>query len=186
MASHLTQGRLIIQDENFDIHRKNLVPDGRSKPANKKGGTGLGCRKALNDITNKSSLHHEASSRKMNLLKEDFNIEDEKFLHDHEKCIEAQLKGMEPCFLDIVLPGHDSVSHFEDHASEKTESGLDSPRCYPEPVELPMSEFSDWLAVSTQSDSPPSSPLRWDSPPSSPFAWKLLIEPVNFVLKEEF
>ncbi|KAL6984326.1 hypothetical protein U1Q18_017705 [Sarracenia purpurea var. burkii] len=95
MASHLTHGQLIIQDENFDIHSKNLVAGGRSKPPTKKGGTELGCLKALNDLTIKSALHHEASSRKMNLSEEEFNIEDDMFLHDHEKCIEEQLMGEE-------------------------------------------------------------------------------------------
>ncbi|PSS21615.1 Ribonuclease Z 2 like [Actinidia chinensis var. chinensis] len=109
MASHLAQGRLILQDENIDIHHKNFVADGTSrstKPASKKDGAGFGSRKALNDITNKSSIRHEASSRKTNLPKEKFNIAEEMFLHDHKKCIEAQLKVTEPCFWDTVLPGH--------------------------------------------------------------------------------
>ncbi|XP_057500292.1 protein PATRONUS 2-like [Actinidia eriantha] len=186
MASHLAQGRLMIQDENIDIHHKNFVVDGTSrssKPASKKGGAGFGSRKALNDITNKSSIHHEASSRKTNLPKEKFNIAEEMFLHDHKKCIEAQLKVTEPCFWDTVLPGHDSVSQIEDLDSSQAKTDLDGPQCYPEPVELSMSEFSDWLAVSTQWRSPPSSPSQWDSQPSSPFAWEL--EPVHFVFKEE-
>ncbi|KAL6984323.1 hypothetical protein U1Q18_017702 [Sarracenia purpurea var. burkii] len=158
---------------------------GRSKPPTKKGGTGRGCRKALSDITNMPSLHHEASSRKTNLSDEEFNIEEEMFLHDHSKCIEAQIKSIGPCLLAAVLPGHDSVFHFEDPVSKQTEFGLDSPRWYPELDESSMSEFSDWLAVSTQSESSPSSPLRWDSPPSSPFAWKSLLDPVNFVLEED-
>ncbi|KAL6984146.1 hypothetical protein U1Q18_017521 [Sarracenia purpurea var. burkii] len=187
MASRRTQGRLIIQDENFD-----LVAGGRSKPPSKNGGTGLGCRKALYDITNKSSLHHEASSRKMNLSKEEFNIEDEMFLHDHKKCIEEQLKRRGPCLLDKVLPGHDSVSHFKDPVSEQTEFGLDSPRCFSlvsiAPSESCPSSPLRWDSPTSSPFawklSPPSSPLQWDSPPSPPWAWSAW-SPVNFVLKEE-
>lgn len=83
--------------------------DGKTKnfkTSTKKGGVGFGTRKALNDITNKSSVHHEASSRKKNLPKEDFDIAEEMFLHDHKKCFEAQQAAMKPCFLDTVLPGH--------------------------------------------------------------------------------
>lgn len=61
----------------------------------------------------------------------------------------------------------------------QSDQGMDSPRCYPVPEELPMS-FS-WLRSSWKS--PPSSPKRRDSPPSSPFRWKF--EPVEFTLKEE-
>ncbi|CAL5358029.1 unnamed protein product [Camellia sinensis] len=151
----------------------NLVVNGTtksSKPASKKGGIGLGSRKALNDITNKSSVHHEALSTKKSLPKEEFNIAEEMFLHDHKKCIESQLKAMEPCFLDTVLPGHDSVSHVDYPKSKRAKTDLDSLCFYPEPVELPMSEFSDWSVVSTRrDDSPQSSPLQLDSPPYSPF-----------------
>ena len=71
----------------------------------KKAG-GLGNRKALDNITNKSTLHHEKSLKNKHLPKEEFNIAEEKFLHDHKKCIEARKAASEPCFLDIVLPGH--------------------------------------------------------------------------------
>lgn len=93
----------------------DLVADGAtrsSKPTGKKAGTGFGSRKALNDITNKPSIRHEASSKKPTLLKEEFNIAEERFLHDHKRCIEAQLKGKEPCFWDTVLPGHGNYSYF--------------------------------------------------------------------------
>ncbi|XP_059665375.1 protein PATRONUS 2-like [Cornus florida] len=186
MATHLTQSqrRLIIQDENLGTHHKKAVIDGKiksSKPVVKKGGMGFGNRKALNDITNKSSLHPETSSRKKNLPKEEpNNITEEMFLHDHKKCIEAQLTAMSPsCFLDLVLPGHDSVPSVEFCESKPSKIDIDSLRCYPEPMELSMSEFSDLLVW----DSPQSSPLHLDSPPSSPFAREN--EPVEFLLKEE-
>ncbi|KAF7153011.1 hypothetical protein RHSIM_Rhsim01G0194300 [Rhododendron simsii] len=186
MASHLPQGRLIIQNENFSMHQKDLVADGAtrsSKPTGKKAGTGFGSRKALNDITNKPSIRHEASSKKPTLLKEEFNIAEERFLHDHKRCIEAQLKGKEPCFWDTVLPGHDDVSRVEDPESKRAKTDPESPRCYPEPVEMPMLEFYDRFSVSAQWVSPQSSPFRTDSPPSSPLVWGL--EHVDFVLKEE-
>ncbi|CAK9184384.1 unnamed protein product [Ilex paraguariensis] len=182
MTSHVTKRPLIIRDENLGIPHKKAVLDGvtkNSKPAAKKGGEGLGGRKALNDITNKSSVLHEASTRKKNLLKEEFNIADEKFLHDHTKCIEVKEAAMKPRFFDTVLPGHDSMSSVEFADSNSVKANPDSPLCYPEPVELPMTEFSDWLKSSTRQ----SSPINWDSPPSSPFAWGF--EAVEFLLKPE-
>lgn len=76
-----------------------------SRTTAKKAG-GLGNRKALDNITNKSILHHETSLKKKHLPKEEFNIAEEKFLHDHKKCVQAQKAASEPFFLDIVLPGH--------------------------------------------------------------------------------
>lgn len=60
----------------------------------------------------------------------------------------------------------------------------ESPHFYPEPVELPMSEFVDWLQPLSELDSQPSSPVYWDSLPASPFQWDK-VEHVEFVLKEE-
>lgn len=71
----------------------------------KKGGLATGTRKALNDITNKSTIHHEASSKKTALPKEEFNEAEEKFLHDHKKCIEAQRNALNAFQLEMVLPG---------------------------------------------------------------------------------
>lgn len=71
-----------------------------------KGGSGLGSRKALGDITNKPNITKEASTRKKSSPKEEFNILEERFLHDHKKCIESQQAMSELMFLDIVLPGH--------------------------------------------------------------------------------
>ncbi|KAK3408476.1 hypothetical protein EUGRSUZ_J00706 [Eucalyptus grandis] len=62
------------------------------------------------------------------------------------------------------------------------EADCDSPRCYPEPSELPMDEFSEWSNCSTQRSSPPSSPLG-DSPTS--YENVLQFEDVNFALKDE-
>lgn len=76
-----------------------------SKTNGKKGGSGTAGRKALNDITNKSSLHHpEAPVKKRNLPKEDINVKEEMFLHDHKKCIEAQNATMRNFNLETVLP----------------------------------------------------------------------------------
>jgi hypothetical protein len=64
----------------------------------------MGGRKALNDITNKKSIQPEASSRKKNFPKEDINIKEEMFSHNHTKCIEAQKAAMCSFNLDAVLP----------------------------------------------------------------------------------
>lgn len=148
------------------------VKSKNSKTGGKKGGSGIVGRKALNDITNKTSLHPEATSKKKSLPKEDVNVKEEMFLHDHKKCVEAQNAAMKIFNLEMVLPQDDSISIIEQIKVPH------SPQCYPEPVELPMSDFSDWLDYSRQWSSPPPSPL-----PLSPlYAWQ--DEAVEFVLKE--
>lgn len=63
------------------------------------------------------------------------------------------------------------------------QADYDSPRCYPEPSELPMDEFSDCFEYSTQWSSPPCSPMLWDTPTSCEYAWRF--EDVEFNLKQE-
>ncbi|KAF8403604.1 hypothetical protein HHK36_011708 [Tetracentron sinense] len=178
MAGNRVQGQLIFQTENLDIRLKGAAVDGRTrslKTATKKGGGGLGSRKALNDITNSSSLHQEVSSRKKKHLKEDFNIAEEMFLHDHKKCIDARKTATERYLFETGPLRHDLVSLLTSPKPKRAEAGFDSPPRHLEPVdELPMSEFSAWLE----------SPIQWDSPPPSPpFPWRF--EPVEFVLKPE-
>ncbi|ESW13480.1 hypothetical protein PHAVU_008G200100 [Phaseolus vulgaris] len=175
MAKFVAPGHLMIKDENLDLHSKKIVKSKNSKTDGKKGGSGIAIRKALNDITNKASFHPETSIKKQNLPKEDINVKEEVFLHDHKKCIEAQNAAMRNFDLETVLPKDDSISILEQIKVPE------SPRC-PEPVELPMSIFSDWLDYSMQWSSPPSSPLPRDSPPS-PLAWQN--KAFEFVLKEE-
>nr|XP_023876441.1 protein PATRONUS 2 [Quercus suber] len=182
MASRFAQRQLIIPNENFDVHpKKKANVDGKVngliKTVTKKGD-----RKALNDITNKSSniRIEDTSTTKKNVPKKEelFDVAQEMFLHDHKKCIESQKQqsGMNSFYLDLVLPGHDSVRNAENQESKQAKADLYSPRCYPEPVELPMADLLDWT-------SPPCSPLHWDAPPSTPFAWES--EVVEFVLKQE-
>ncbi|KAL3529973.1 hypothetical protein ACH5RR_009295 [Cinchona calisaya] len=186
MARHLTQKSLIPQDENLDILRKKSVakgkPTGGSKLEAKKLGAGFGSRKALGDITNKSSLPHEASLKRKKTPKEEPNISEETFLHDHRKCIESQKVAMRTSFWDIVLPGCVPVSPLGtlEMRSMKSDLDIDSECFYPEPVEIPMSDFTD-LFKSSSLPSPPS-PTSLDSPPLSPFAE---FGPVEFVLKED-
>ncbi|KAL8145094.1 protein PATRONUS 2-like [Apium graveolens] len=186
MTTHRSQRPLIIQDENLGSLLKKKGTEGTiktSKPAAKKGQV-LGSRKALNDITNKSSLHPSVSTKKKSAAKEEFNIAGEKFLHDHTKCVEANQKAMESSFWDTVFPKHGTLSNVVFSESLVAKNDPESPRCYPEFVELPMSEFVDWLQPSSKLDSSSSSPVHWDSPPASPFQWDIL-EHVDFVLKEE-
>ncbi|KAK1395699.1 Protein PATRONUS 2 [Heracleum sosnowskyi] len=186
MTTYHSQRPLIIQDENLGSHLKKKGIEGTiksSKPAAKKGQV-LGTRKALNDITNKSSLHPSVSTKKKSAAKEEFNIAGEKFLHDHTKCIEANQKAMESSFWETVFPKHGTLSDAVFSESMLAKNYPESPRCNPEPVELPMSEFVDWLQPSSEFDSLSSSPIHWDSPPASPFRWDMA-EHVEFVLKEE-
>ncbi|KAL9169189.1 hypothetical protein ABFS82_04G064200 [Erythranthe guttata] len=199
MERPLTLKPLSIQDENSAIHRKKVVIDGKSKtsrPVSKKGGVLLESRKALNDITNKSSIHIEASSqqntsrnkkcnhvveaealsKKKSSVNEKINIAEEGFLHDHSKCIEAQKATSELHFWDTVLPGHDSANINKELTKIDPEISSTS-SSYMELEELSMSEFSDWF------ESPPSSPISLDSQPTSPFAWDLVT--VDLILKED-
>ncbi|KAI4308169.1 hypothetical protein L6164_031271 [Bauhinia variegata] len=185
MAKYVTPGRLMIQDENLDLHPKKAVFSGKaknSKTVGKKDDAGLGGRKALNDITNKKSVQADTSSRKKNLPKEEFNVKEEMFLHDHKKCIESKKAAMRSFNIEMVLPRDGFTSIPELDELHHTKAELDSPRCYPEPEEMPVSLFSDWLNCSMPWRSPPSSPIRWLSPPS-PFGRR--DEPLEFVLKEE-
>lgn len=175
MAKFVAPGHLMIKDENLNLHPKKTLKSKNSKTDGKKGGSGMAGRKALNDITNKTSLRPEASHKKKNLPKENINIKEEMFLHDHKKCIEAQKAALRNFNLETVLPQDDSISILEEIKVPQ------SPRCYPEPIELPISEFAVWFDSSVQRSSPPSSPLAWDSP-SSPLAWEN--EVFEFVLKE--
>ncbi|XP_030522728.2 protein PATRONUS 2 isoform X2 [Rhodamnia argentea] len=182
MASRVTERLLFVQDENQVAPRKKATVDGAtrsSKTVAKKGEGSLGSRKALQDITNKSSLHPEASIKKKNPQKEEFNVAEEMFLHDHQKCIEAKQAAFNNFDLNLVLPGHGRSESEE----AKAEADYDSPRCYPEPSELPMDEFSDCFEYSTQCSSPPCSPMLWDTPTSCEYVWQF--EDVEFVLQQE-
>lgn len=84
------------------------------KTAPKKDGQGLVTRRALNDITNKSSsVGAEVHPKKKDAGKKEvhvadhkeFNIAEERFLHDHSKCVEAQQTALNAFRLDLVLPG---------------------------------------------------------------------------------
>ncbi|XP_031091973.1 protein PATRONUS 2-like [Ipomoea triloba] len=155
----------------------------------KKGATGLKNRSALNDITNKSSVPPKASQKKSVsqkkkvLVKEDaVNIAEETFLHDHQKCIEAQQAARTVDLWHLVFPERDSLPPIEisDLIPEKSNHHcIDSPRSFPEPEESLMAEFSAWFQSPTKR-SPQSSPARCDSPLSS---WEF--EPVEFKMKEE-
>ncbi|XP_041996839.1 protein PATRONUS 1-like [Salvia splendens] len=200
---------LSIQDENSVIHRKKVTTDGKSKtsrPLSKKGGFARESRKALNDITNKSSIHRETSqskksgkkqfkvaeigfsnqkvfecealSKKKISVNENLNIEEEGFLHDHRKCIDAQKAAAavsELNFLDTVLPGHGSTYM----VMEQTKGDRDPDNCYLKLEELSMLEFSDWFKPCWKSLP---SPLHQECPLPCPSV--LEFEAVELVLKE--
>ncbi|CAK7330589.1 unnamed protein product [Dovyalis caffra] len=206
MANRVVQTPLIIQDENLGVSRKSIALDvfygyiqlvrfpytwlkagfdgsvKNSKTTTKKSGVALGSRKALNDITNKTAVRQEASSRKKNVQKEEINVAEERFLHDHSKCTEEKEATLISSFLDLVLPGPDPVSTAENPEVKQVKIDPDS-RFYSEPKELPMPVFSDWFESSTHWHSSPCSPIHWDSPPSSPFSWQF--EAVEYVLKPD-
>ncbi|CAA0805849.1 Unknown protein [Striga hermonthica] len=178
-----------------------------SKAAADKGGVALKSRKALNDITNKSCVKVEASSLKNSTqnikpntvedrslnqhvtgadklskkkisVSEKLNVAEEGFLHDHNKCIEAQKNGQDLNFWDTVLPGHDSAELIIQQ--EKSEAYTDNMCYHPELEELSMMDFSDWFEAHWKSL--PSSPICLDSRPSF-FSWEL--EQFELTLKED-
>ncbi|XP_057790246.1 protein PATRONUS 2-like [Salvia miltiorrhiza] len=196
---------LSIQDENSVIHRKKVGADGISKtsgPLAKKSGVVRESRKALNDITNKSSirpettskskksgkkqskvvengysnqqvLECEALSKKKISVHEKLNIAEEGFLHDHSKCIDAQ-KAAAASQLNFW----DTVLPGHDSTDLIMERPKGDPdNCYPKLEELSMLEFSDWFKPHWKS--PPPSPLHQDSPS----AWEF--EAVELLLKED-
>ncbi|XP_073148078.1 protein PATRONUS 1-like [Henckelia pumila] len=207
MERPLTLKPLNIQDENAAVQRKKAPVDGKSKsskPVSKKGGAAPESRKALNDITNKTFVNLEASSpkkgkkkcdvvkdgcirhvlgteapSKKNTINEKLNIAEEGFLHDHRKCMKAQIAAQELDFLETVFPGHDKAESRMEKA--KRDLDISSLGCYPEPEEIPMPEFADWFKSWWKS--PPSSPTHWDSPPVSPFSWDH--DSIELTLKEE-
>ncbi|KAL3653330.1 hypothetical protein CASFOL_003011 [Castilleja foliolosa] len=193
---------LNIQDENSAVHCKKAAVDSKfktSKLVAEKGGVSLKSRKALNDITNKSSipsqkkssqikksntveethLHHRGSEaetvlKKKSSINEKLNIAEEGFLHDHNKCIEAQKTKHELDFWETVFPGHDS----SDLISEQRKSGPDVDIIRPHPKLDELSMSADWFKFNWKS--PPSSPVRSDL---SLFSWEL--EPFELILKED-
>ncbi|KAK4607393.1 hypothetical protein RGQ29_001293 [Quercus rubra] len=166
------EGLSILEPCSTSKHQANV--DGKVSGL-KKAVTKKGDCKALNDSTNKLS----------NIRIEDKDVAQEKFLHDHSKCIESRQKsGMNSFDLDLVLPGHkhehghDSGCTTKHQESEKAKADPYNPCCDPEQVESREAGLS-----STDQTSPPWSPSNSDSSVSTPFA--LEYEDVDFKLEDE-
>ncbi|VVB14273.1 unnamed protein product [Arabis nemorensis] len=190
MANTIVRGQMIFQDENALAHGKKTVAAGKGKSllaAPKKNGAGFGSRKALHDITNKSKLQPQVSSKeKKNVEGVDFDIAKEGFLHDHCKCIEQQQQSQWDCYFSeqIILHGHDTNIKEEIPEYNMKEMDVKSSNSWDVLKELPTEEFSDLLKCSTQRLSPPDSPIHYHSSlPSSPLP--LRFETVEFKLKED-
>lgn len=52
--------------------------------------------------------------RKQERAKEEIDVAGERFLHDHDKCVDARKATMSPFYLDLVLPGHGKLLNAED------------------------------------------------------------------------
>ncbi|CAH8270883.1 unnamed protein product [Arabidopsis lyrata] len=192
MANTIARGQMIFQDENaLAAHGKKAVAAGKGKsslPAPKKNGTGFGNRKALHDITNKSKLQPQASSKtKKNVEGVDFDIAKEGFLHDHSKCIEEQQQNQWDSYFSehIILHGHDTnINEGVPEYNNSKEIDDENSHSWDELKEIPTEEFSDLLECSTQWRSPPDSPIHHHSSlPSSPLPWHF--ENIEFKLKED-
>ncbi|ESQ41206.1 hypothetical protein EUTSA_v10014740mg [Eutrema salsugineum] len=190
MANTIVRGQMIFQDENALALGKKAVAAGKGKSSlagPKKNGAGFGSRKALHDITNKSKLKPQASSKaKKNPEGVDFDIAKEGFLHDHRKCVEEQQQNQWDSYFSehIILHGHDT--NIKEGITEYDIKEVDdkSSNTWDELKEIPMEEFSDLLECSTQWRSPSDSPIHYHSSlPSSPWPWQF--ETVDFKLKED-
>lgn len=196
MANHNTPRQTIIPKETLSIYRKKAANDDKGKSTamtGKKVG-GLGRRKALNDITNRLNLKPEVtaapSSRKKIVPKNEFNIAEEMFLHDHGKCIKAHQTACEASFLDTVLPMHDAVFPSKNPATKQVKVDIDGINCCcPEQIELPASEISDddWLKFLDlpQCSSPQSSSKNCFSPLGSPSPYPWKVKHVELALKPD-
>ncbi|KAI4342221.1 hypothetical protein MLD38_026870 [Melastoma candidum] len=191
MANRVNQAPLVIRDENFVKPAIDAKAKG-AKTALKKGGAGgsIVRRKALKDITNKSSVKSEISLRKNIQVqcKEEFNIADEGFLHDHKKCIKEREAALNHFDLNLVLPGHDSTLAKDKQLKSKEAKlkvDFDSFRCYPDPVELLVPSLVDFAKESTSPTSPLGSPLKHDASVihDNDFFWEFA--EVELTLKQE-
>ncbi|EPS62165.1 hypothetical protein M569_12630 [Genlisea aurea] len=203
MEKPVTLKPLGIKDESSSaISKKGSKSKKSSKASAHKNGA-VKARKPLNDITNKSAVHHETPSGRKNQRKsvveddEYFlhseavllpkfrrnillnNIaEEEGFLHDHNKCVEAQesVTGMD--FWNTVLPDSEKslTMIVEEEEEEEKMNQL---------VELSMEEEEEELMLMRCWKSPPSSPKLCcrSSPPLPDFIWELQVFELN--LKEE-
>uniref|UniRef100_A0A1J3GFW4 Protein PATRONUS 2 n=1 Tax=Noccaea caerulescens TaxID=107243 RepID=A0A1J3GFW4_NOCCA len=189
MANTILRGPMIFQDENALAHEKKAVAAGKGKSslaAPKKNGAGFGSRRALDDITNKSKLQPQASSKtnKKNPEGVDFDIAKEGFLHDHSKCIEQQQQQnqWDSYFSQhIILDSNNTKERIHEHDVKDGDDKSSSSNTWDELKEIPMEEFSDLLECSTPPDSPTHS--YHSSLPSSPLPWHF--EAVEFNLKED-
>ncbi|XP_071707272.1 protein PATRONUS 2 [Rutidosis leptorrhynchoides] len=178
MTSRLVRQPLTIQNENSNVIPNKMMTGEKGKNAKLPLGKGGSSRKALGDITNKPNITKEVSTRKKIPVKEEFNILEERFLHDHKKCIEAQQLMSESMFLDIVLPGYGSTPS-DSPVSDSSKLNHETLSDYPELVELPVPEIPDPLESALK----PDWDLDLDSPPCSPNSW--IWEEVEYFLKPE-
>ncbi|KAG6586071.1 Protein PATRONUS 1, partial [Cucurbita argyrosperma subsp. sororia] len=121
------------------------MENGRSsKIIHKKGLAGSG-RKALNDITNKSTCRQDAPLRKQERAKEEIDVGVKRFLHDHDKCVDARKATMSAFLLGSCsswtwthCPKLDVIRPI------KQRIDVDAPQCYPDPDELFIPELPNW------------------------------------------
>ncbi|KAL8519292.1 hypothetical protein ACS0TY_010290 [Phlomoides rotata] len=134
-----TPARRLIQDQNLNFLYSGTIPGGKTDVAktDKKGGLGgrkalndisnsrkptafhsvkkekVGGRKALGDLTNSIKLPTKQLGRKLNAVVEE-NVSsckmDERFLHNHQECIKAQIKAVDKdYFLQLVGLSNDII-----------------------------------------------------------------------------
>ncbi|KAF9588162.1 hypothetical protein IFM89_007851 [Coptis chinensis] len=160
-----------FQNQNLDFHHEgpasNKMTSSMFKDSQKKVSSG---RKQLQDFSNCSSIHQEASTRMSN-FSEDFNVAEEGFLHDHSMCIAAQKAQMEQDHYSAFLFDHglldSDISESSSNAKEAVEAALGSSRRFLElePIpELQVCAEDDWCISPIQLDSPPFSPSLFEFP----------------------
>ncbi|XP_052184241.1 protein PATRONUS 2-like isoform X2 [Diospyros lotus] len=121
-----------------------------------------GGRKALGDLTNYGKQHiHQASKKtgkKLSAVAEDQilpnNVAEEGFLHNHQECVKAQLKGPNmKYFLEIIGLDQDNTMH------------VASPRVSPLPVKLKPESPPRYLEMEEISELPYEDEHRWKKTP---------------------
>ncbi|KAF9624175.1 hypothetical protein IFM89_008113 [Coptis chinensis] len=151
-----SQKKLLSQGAS--VSRKSNVPDSQ-----KKGGRSD--RKALADISNSRQITTKNLPKKLD------NIAEEQFLHDHQKCIDAQRKGMGmQCLLTTLGFDEDFSAHLVTPLvlpkSNQPKAYFPSPPRYLEYEEIPdlLNEAKSPPRSRTFELSPSPSPGHYPSP----------------------
>lgn len=157
-AAEITlHSQIFVHDKGLSVKKMNgTMPRDAEKKVEQRA---LGSRKALQDITNTSSLGQRAATKKnLNVG----NVVEEGFLHDHSKCTAAQKFQMDRDLYNALLSEHGLLNlEASPEKNDMVAVTCDSPPRYldlEEIPELPMSAMIDLCPSPDLLDSPLFSP----------------------------